>query len=398
MQNQLRLPWLKRSGGLPAWLGLVIMVLIWRACLFLIGYLADTHLAYNPSFPYAATLLLDHSLPAWLSKWASFDGVHYLTIMKRGYLGTGLIQAFFPLFPWLTSTLAPAQTISGLISTGLGLNSLLMIYLAWLALKLLRLDVDTQAARWGVVALFLFPTSFFLAALYSEALYLALSLTALYLIRKHYWWGAAVLILAAGATRITGIFLVLALLAEWATSVGWHAQKLKQQFAKMLLISGVASFGLVGYMAYLWWQFGDPLYFLHVQAEFGAGRSESLITYPQVVWRYLKMLWTVRPFDWKFYAIVGEFLAGVVPLLALFKWGRQLRLSYLVYGLACFLLPTLTGTFSSMPRYLLVVWPLFLGLAVWSKAHKPSFILYLLFSSLLLIINTVLFIQGIWVA
>lgn len=397
MQNKLKLPWIRRRS-LPSWWSLIVLVMSWRLVLLAIGWWADRQLPYAPSFPYADTLLLQQTLPSWISKWASFDGVHYLTIMRQGYLGTGLIQAFFPVFPLIVAAVTTTTTVTELIATGLLLNTTLALYLAWITFRLLKIDVSESAARWGTVAVFLFPTSFFLVALYSEALYLALSLTALYLIRKHTWWGAAVLIVAAGATRITGVFLVLALLAEWAESVGWRAQKLKQYVPKMLLVSSVASLGLIGYMTYLWWQFADPLYFLHVQAEFGAGRSENMITYPQVVWRYLKMLATVRPFDWKFYAIVGEFLAGVLPLLALFKWGRQLRLSYLVYGLSCFLLPTLTGTFSSMPRYLLVVWPLFLGLAVWSKVHRLSFILYLIFSSLLLIINTVLFIQGIWIA
>jgi hypothetical protein len=398
MRNPLNLPWLKRAQPLTPLAWMVAAVLLWRLVLLAIGWWADAQQPYAPSFPYATELLIQQALPSWLSKWASFDGVHYLTIMQRGYLGTGLIQAFFPVFPFTVLLLAGSASIAGLITTGLLLNLLLAIYLAWIAQRLLRLDVGSVAARWGVLALFLFPTSFFLAALYSETLYLALSLTALFLIRKRRWWWAAGLILVASATRITGVFLVLALLVEWAGSLGWHASKLKRQLPKMLVIASVASLGLVSYMAYLWWQFSDPIYFLNVQSEFGGGRSETLVTYPQVVWRYLKMFATVRPFDWKFYAIVAEFLAGVLPLLALFRWGRQLRLSYLVYGLACFLLPTLTGTFSSMPRYLLVVWPVFLGLAVWSKAHRTNFILYLLFSSLLLIINTVLFIQGIWVA
>lgn len=398
MLNPLNLPWLKRSRSLPLLWSIIGTVLVWRIGLFAIGWWADAQLPYNPSFPYATELLVQPTLPSWLSKWASFDGVHYLTIMQRGYVGTGLIQAFFPVFPLTVSILAGSSSVVNLITTGLLFNVVVVIYLAWICYCLLRLDVTDESARWGVMAALLFPTSFFLVALYSETLYLALSLTALYWIRKHQWWWAAGLIAVASATRITGIFLVLALLAEWASSLSWHAAQLKQQLPKILLVSGVASLGLLSYMAYLWWQFHDPLYFLHVQAEFGAGRSETIITYPQVVWRYLKMLMTVRPFDWKYYAIVGEFLAGVLPLLALFRWGRGLRLSYLVYGLACFLLPTLTGTFSSMPRYLLVVWPVFLGLAVWSKAHRPSFILYLIFSSLLLIINTVLFIQGIWIA
>jgi len=43
-----------------------------------------------------------------------------------------------------------------------------------------------------------------------------------------------------------------------------------------------------------------------------------------------------------------------------YGWKVKTRVSYLVYGFITMTLPTLTGTFSSMPRYLLSAFPIFI--------------------------------------
>lgn len=384
-----------KSNHWPIWLKLALIALIWRLSLLTLAMVAPAFLAFQPSYPYAVSLLAQ-PLPTWISTWAGFDGVHYLTIIEKGYVGTGLIQAFFPVFPFLIKILSLITQQP--ILTGLIFNLCSTWLALWLAWRLLRLDFSAQSSWFGIFALILFPTSFFLGAFYSEALFLVLSLGALLAIRLQKWWLASILIAIASATRITGIFLLLVMMWEWGTAKRWRYEDLKNSFSSQIWYWLVGSLGLVSYMGYLWQTFGDPLFFLHVQQEFGAGRSESIVLYPQVVWRYLKMLLTVRPIDWKYFSIISEFAAGILPILALIKVWRLIRPSYVVYGLASFLLPTLTGTFSSMPRYILVIWPIFCGLAIlYSKKPKLA-ILYLIFSSLLLIINTILFIQGYWVA
>src|SRR6185369_6540698 len=80
---------------------ITILFLIWRGYLFLASFTADKLLLYAPTFPYFDIDLPQYSLPRWIYSWANFDGVHYLTIAQKGYIGTGLIQAFFPLLPYV---------------------------------------------------------------------------------------------------------------------------------------------------------------------------------------------------------------------------------------------------------------------------------------------------------
>lgn len=97
-----------------------------------------------------------------------------------------------------------------------------------------------------------------------------------------------------------------------------------------------------------------------------------------------------------FYTVTLE-LASALVVLGLLIWAaKKLRSSYVLYGILAFLAPTLTGTFTSMPRYVLVLFPAYIIAAREIKGKR--FFWLALFSGILLIINTALFIQGYWVA
>lgn len=378
----------------------------WTGWLFLLAWIAPIFISYQPSFPYATTLLKNFDLPQLLYSWANFDGVHYLTIISKGYMGTGLIQAFFPVFPLLVRSMS--SFISNPVIAGLAFNTIIGYFLLKAWQKLVDIETKYQARQWSIYLLFLFPTAFFLNALYSEALFLLFIILSFLSAREDKWLKAGLFAAVASATRVVGIFLIPALLVElWLQKVPYFDQtasfffKLKkfvQNNQTKILKIMLGILGLLGYMLYLQIKFHDPLYFYHVQSEFGSGREESLILYPQVVWRYLKILWTARPFDLKYYAYFQEFLVGTLGLLAIIWSWFKVRKSYVVFSALVFLLPTLTGTFSSMPRYILASFSIFL-LLIKILADKPRLrIAWLAFSTLFLIINTILFIQGYWVA
>lgn len=390
---------------------LTILFYIWRSFLFLIGYLANVFLKYKPSFPYSANLT-SYQLPQWLYSWANFDGVHYLTIVKKGYFGTGLIQAFFPLFPLVIKflNLTHNPLITGLIISTL--LSYILIISFYLFTKIF-LKKDTYLP---LLILLTFPTSFFFGAFYTESLFLILVFLTFIMSNKKKWLWAGIFAGLASATRVIGILLVPALIIEYLLEdkkIEEVIRELRNKKARLILFNKVktkiikknyklllillGSFGLVSYMSYLWLRFNDPFYFFHVQAEFGGGRQESLISYPQVLYRYIKILITARPFDFKYFAYLQEFIAGTIGLILLIIASKKIKLSHLFFTLGAFFIPTLTGTFSSMPRYLLICWPIFFVIADLLKNKKLRY-LYFIISTIFLTINTILFIQGYWVA
>lgn len=423
---------------------IVLIVVVWRLALFFVANLAPQFLTYSPSFPYSDSLIKLSQLPAWVYSWANFDGVHYLTIINQGYFGTGLIQAFFPLYPTLIDMIITSYSMTRAIQSGLLLSVIAFLgaSIVWwwaVPLFLAQKPKQTNSARWlSLFLLLLFPTSFYFGAFYTEALFFVLSISALALGIKRHFILASVLAGLASGTRLVGVFLVPGLLLEyWWPSIVLCWQKRQTKHSRFVVLdpasskdspqprhtvptqSGsasqnlnlniksialsfaiiiIGSSGLLLYSGYLQKTFHDPLYFFSVQSQFGAGREQSIILYPQTAWRATKILLTARPFDWKYFAYTQEFLVGMIGLIGIIWSAKYVKPSIWLFSFLTFLLPTLTGTFSSMPRYFLTSYSVFLAMAVVLSTRRQLGLVLLLLSTIFLIINTMLFIQGYWVA
>ena len=160
----------------------------------------------------------------------------------------------------------------------------------------------------------------------------------------------------------------------------------------------IAPLGLISYMLYLQINFGDWLYFWHAQPVFGAAREGSkIILLPQVFWRYFKIFTSVPLSQLAFWIPLTEFFSTISTIaLLIIASKKKIRTSYLLFSWLSLITPTLSGTLSSMPRYILTVFPIFITLGlIKSKIIK----IFLLISFLLLLaIFTLLFTRGIWVA
>ena len=398
---------------MKTFLKILAVFLVWRIGLCVISATADSFLVYQPSFPYADGILDTYELPRRIYSWGNFDGVHYITIIEKGYLSTGLIQAFFPLYPLLTNILnffVNNALVAGLLVSNSAFVAFLFVWYSYISQELSK-----KIAQLSTALILIFPTSFYFGSLYTESLFMLLVITSFWATRKKKYWLVALTIFLASATRVTGILLLPAVLLEiiWPklqlTTQPVSIQKLKQElvagFATVskyvvpIATVSLGSLGLLAYMAYLYKYFSDPLYFFHVQSEFGGGvRQENLISYPQVVYRYIRILFTTNPVDLKYFSYVQDFVVSIVGLLVLLYSATKTRLSYVVFSLLAFIVPTLTGTFSSMPRYILVCFPLFIVLALWAEQSKVFKYSWFIISGILLVLNTVLFIQGYWVA
>lgn len=378
------------------------LFVLWRVGMQMVMMYAPNLSIFHPTYPYYRAFLASFG-PAWLVRWGGFDGIHYLTIAVKGYIGTGNIQAFFPVYPYLIKMFH----VGNALVSGIGISHVFAVLSLFMAHKLASLDSQwlRKHPQYIYLALLAFPVSFFLVSVYTESLFLFTTLLAFYCARTRRWGLAAMLVVIATATRVTGIFLVPALMAEAYTQ---RITKKALPWRTWLLIS-LGSLGLLGYMVYLWKYFGDPLYFFHVQNVFNPGRQSSLVLFPQVVYRYVKIFMTVRPETWEYYAYVQEFVLTMLAGILLI-WGGvrrvnaksktfwMMRSSYLVYALGSFFLSPLTGTFTSMPRYLLVLFPLTFFIADISRTHRKAYWTLIAAGFLLLSINVMIFLQGRWVA
>jgi hypothetical protein len=395
----------KRQWFRQDWGRILIVYLIWQGLVLLaaVGFTRDTILPFTPSYS-RPQLIADSLLPPWLSHWAGFDGVHYITIVESGYFGTGGIQAFFPLYPaliWLLHQTGLPIILSGLIIAWVCTYFFLLLW--W---QELQARYGRRVAWWGLVIILILPGSFFLGAMYTESLFLVLLLA---------WWRTyqrgqyplmTVIGIALTATRIVGVVAVAALVLDLLIQA-WHNKAWSANLWHRLTWISLSSLGLLGYMAYLAWCFGDPLYFATVQSSFGAGRDAShLILLPQVLWRYAKMFYYGLPLSLKTYAIVLELGVSLAYLGGLIMTGWQnWRARGQIYpwyawwfAVGAYLLPTLTGSFSSMPRYSLVCLVIAVALARWSAQNPRWGLLFACLSGLMMMFNALLFLQGFWLA
>lgn len=362
---------------------IIKIFILWRILLFFIAFVGSKILPFGYKFPYAESLLEKSGLPPFVWSFANFDGVHYLTIAQMGYQAQ-FTQVFFPLYPILIHVLNPGNLIiSGLlISNAAFFLSLIALY------KLLKLDYSNDTIKWVFIFLLLFPTSFYFVSVYTESIFFLFALISFYFARKDNWLYSGIIGFFASLTRFFGIFLLPALLIEWYLQ--------KKPVSKLLPLILIPA-GLLIYMLYLEINFNDPLYFIHAQPVFGAERTGgSIILLPQVVFRYLKMLLTVNPQSLPFFNAIFELIISLIffilSIIALFKT----RFSYAFFSFCAYIIPTLTGTFSSMPRYVLILFPCFIVLA--GIKNKFLKILTALVFATLLIISAVLFTRGYWIA
>ena len=425
------------------WLCLVGIFLAWRILLMVVGGVAGKFLPVEAFAGQSFILALDENAGVvgrqLLSRWWNFDGIHYLKIAADGYVGTGGVQAFFPLWPTILRAASGMSKMAGW-QIGYVLNCFLSFSVVLLFYQYFRLFFggDKDSARRALLALLVFPTSFYLAAGYNESLFLVLLLVALiaYRRRKFIWVTIALVLLCA--TRIVGIVAVVALLM----AEGWHlfaAQKQKSEKQNVvksvakstkkvlnkflpLLSIAAGTLGLIAYMIYLHFAVDDALAFWRVQSGFGGGRSTDLVLLPQVVWRYGKMLLALTAsgqlLSWRGWALAQELGVSLIFLgvLAVQLWQflrqqvfthfKKLKvnssstplppLELILFSIGAFLLPTLTGNFSSMPRYVLVCLAVFCAFA--GLKNRPLRYILSIISALLLILNTALFIQAYWIA
>ena len=148
-------------------------------------------------------------VPGSLSRWDRWDVGLFRKVAEYGYAGYPQhypdrgIEAFFPGFPLvlaLVHRVVPDWTAAGLL-VSLAAGGVACLWLGRLA----ALDgVDGSRATLYLV---LSPYAVFLAAGYSEALFLALALPGWWCARRGHWAAAGLLVAGASAVRVSGLFL-----------------------------------------------------------------------------------------------------------------------------------------------------------------------------------------------
>jgi hypothetical protein len=210
-----------------------------------------------------------HPATGFLSPFFNWDANYYMQIATYGYLPApdpihtaAYRAAFFPLYPFLVSTLN--RVLGDPSWTALLISNLAFL----LALFVVRLlvgrhfgDREANAAVW---ILAFYPWSLFLSLPYTEALLILLFAVALWLADDGRWRWAGLAGMAAAMTRAPGLLSAAIPLAEVARRC--FSQRPRTGITVPLLAGAIPAFGwlIVGLVQIV--EMGDPLGFIHGQS------------------------------------------------------------------------------------------------------------------------------------
>jgi hypothetical protein len=379
---------------------------IWAAALFaLFVFVPNRH-------PRAARWddpSLTHDLGAVTDVWARWDSVWFLRIAEHGYsAASGAASAFYPLYPGAVAVLGRVlfghYVLAGiLISLAAALGSFLLLH------RIAEERLGAEGARRAVLYLAFFPFALFLQAVYSESLYLLLTLAAFMLAERRRFLAAGAVTGLALLTRPTGLALLPAL-----ALIAWQERDRLRAVASL----AVAPVLFAAYPLYLWQAEGDPWAFLHAQRIWsrhltpagplggiwdglraGWAGIEQLASgsHTHVYWSAVQDTDPIRAATINLENLAFLALFVVLTIIAWRRFGAPYGL-FAAMSLAIPLsVPSERWPLLSIPRFGLTIFPFFLALAVIGRRPRAHTAI-LCISSLLLGVAVVQWALWQWVA
>jgi hypothetical protein len=319
-----------------------------------------------------------------LSPLARWDAVWYLRIADSGYRGSDARAAFFPLYPLLVRTLSmplggsPAALLVAAYAVAMAAfaGALALLF------RLVSLELGRPLARPALLLLSVFPAAVFFGAPYAESLFLLLAVAAFLAARTDHWAWAGAAAAGAGATRSAGVLLLLPLVMLWWTSRGRRAR----DAAWLALVP----LGIAAYALFLGLTEGDALRFLDVQDAWSreltvplGGAWDGLIA----AWDGLRQLasgqkdvvyFEIAAGDPYRIAAINIMLFGTLVFAVIACAGvlRRLPAAYGAWAAVSLLLPLTFPVkpqpLMSLPRFVAVLFPIFMWLALWCEERRAT--------------------------
>ena len=409
-------------GGNDAWKASISIFLISRFIILVCTYMAWSRFVVNGAVYGNETHECLIHLHLCLQSWNQFDAKYFVGIARYGYGGyndyTGYSPqhpyavAFFPLYPLLirgTGMLFGGSYAADYIGSLLVANLCFFFALIFIYC-LVRNDFDSSVARRSLFFLAFNPFAVFFFLGYSESLFLLLCVATLFLLRRGNaldWWLAGLCGAGAILTRGSGIVLLLVFSITFLQRFGsilraWFGRKLSifkegywREMLNVLLPMSLIPLALACYMFYLWSHWHDPLLFSHGEEHLWGRR----LTLPWIgsTMAVYDLLFTTTGRDAR---NLTDLIFTIGPLAIIILGWKRLPLNYIVFSLAIAVFsltyPWPGHALASAPRFLLVMFPVGVMLALWSKRPMVEKMFEMLWVTFF-VINTLLFVLWNWV-
>jgi hypothetical protein len=307
--------------------------------------------------------------------WMRWDANFYVSIAQRGYTIAG-ISPFLPLYPALlrmTSLALGGHTVAAALAV-----STIATFATFVCLYRLvvRLTASDDIARLALAVACLLPTAFYLMAPYTEAVFLAFSLSAILCALDRRWGRATVFAVLASLTRQQGVLLAALALPElWsALRQAWSqrasaGRRLHDLWRRVSL----AAYGLWMLVLVYGLRMPSPAQSLTSSTQ-GWGQH---FTIPGLGVLVDLIMLIARTGDVLFHHIdiALDAVAAIFAAWGLIVARRRLPPGLLLYLALCWCVAltkvTAIGTTNSASRYLLALLPLCFVPAMWLAKAKP---------------------------
>lgn len=313
------------------------------------------------------------------------DSEHYMYIAENGYASSGDMAnkiVFYPLLPYLMKVFH--VIFRSYLASGLFISAVSFGLAAVYMYRLMSLDYDRGKTLDALILLFIAPYGMFFLSVYTESLFLMLSIMTVYYARKENWIAAAVLGFFGALSKSQGMLLIVPVVYELILCCvrdkkfhkkGISALLIPMGFIVYLCINKIVLgkfFAFVEYQAAAPWYNSAKWISDGLETSYSVGIdhfSLSLIIYwPQIV---------------LFFASIALIFAGLY---------KKVRTSYLAFMGVFILVTYLHGWMLSGSRYVISCFVMYVAMA--SIDNKLVKYLFYLISGMLSVYITTIWLYG----
>jgi len=274
------------------------------------------------------------------------------------------------------STITGNLALSGiLLSSVLFLAALIILYRTVIAF-----NYEPAVAARTAFYIAAFPVSYFSSLAQTESLFLLLTVGCFYAAKRQRWWLAGVCGALASATRFAGVFLIVPIGVMYWQNYRSMPGKSKAKFVSLLLVPA----GLLAFMLYLKSITGNAFAFADIQVAWGHNGG----AFWRPLFTYLSNPTEISvQCDFRLLNFSAASAALVCSSILL----RKREWAFAIYTLISILVPlSYQANLQSIARYVMVIFPVFIVLALFGRSPRVDQVIRVVFIALLSLMSAML--------
>lgn len=329
----------------------------------------------------------------------SWDSGWYLNILNEGYdnnypeyephdymcnTGLGHCQrnfAFFPVYPILVKGLSVLTNIP-IEYSGLLISNLFFCISTILIFLIAKKVFNKKVAYYSYLVFLIFPTNYIFSAFMTESTFILFLLLSIYFSLNNKWLIAGIAAAILSGTRNTGVLVLIPMILIYLENNNYRSieyiisnfkEILKKLNIKFLISLMLAPLGLISFMLYLHFHLGDAFGFVNIQDYWDkpVDNVSILLAIPYSLINYkLEGALIIHLYNL-------AYLFGFIVLIFYSLKKKILPYSFLSI-MFWLLVPMLSGSLLALPRYMSVLFPMYLIIGVIISKYKVLRLIFII--------------------